>query len=132
MISAFLLLYALDIYGQDKITREQYIDLYAELAMSEMARTGIPASITLAQGCLESDNGNSRLAVEGKNHFGIKCHDWTGRKIKHDDDERNECFRKYGSDKESYMDHSEFLVTKSRYAALFNLPEDDYKAWASV
>ena len=118
------------IYAQEAMTREEYIATYADLAMKEMARTGIPASITLAQGCLESDNGNSRLARDAKNHFGIKCHDWTGRKIRHDDDERNECFRKYRSVEASYLDHSEFLTTKQRYAGLFELEIDDYKAWA--
>ena len=118
------------IFGQEKITREEYILKYAGLAMEEMLRTGIPASITLAQGCLESDNGNSRLARDAKNHFGIKCHDWEGRKIRHDDDERNECFRKYRSEKESYLDHSDFLTGKNRYAFLFELQPDDYKGWA--
>ncbi len=117
--------------AQEKYTRENYIDTYADLAMREMVRTGIPASITLAQGCLESDNGNSRLARDAKNHFGIKCHDdWKGRKIYHDDDERNECFRKYKNVEESFTDHSDFLTTKSRYAELFELKPDDYKAWA--
>ena len=98
--------------------------------MREMVRVGIPASITLAQGCLESNNGNSTLAVKGNNHFGIKCHDWTGRKIYHDDDRRGECFRKYASAYDSYMDHSEFLTTKSRYASLFELSPHDYRGWA--
>lgn len=116
--------------GQSAITRGDYIEKYAQLAMQEMARTGIPASITLAQACLESDNGNSRLARDAKNHFGIKCHDWTGRKIYHDDDENDECFRKYKSEVESFIDHSEFLTSKSRYEELFQLKPDDYKAWA--
>jgi len=130
IVSALLILVLVAVKAQEKLTREAYIEMYAELAMKEMIRTGIPASITLAQGCLESDNGNSRLAVNGKNHFGIKCHDWTGRRIHHDDDERNECFRKYRTVQESYIDHSDFLVTKSRYAELFLLRQDDYKAWA--
>jgi len=112
------------------ISREQYIETYAEIAMKEMVRTGIPASITLAQGCLESDNGNSRLAVKANNHFGIKCHDWVGRKIHHDDDEKNECFRKYKSAYESYIDHSQFLTTKERYQFLFEYASDDYVNWA--
>ncbi len=116
--------------GQAKLSREHYVELYADLAMKEMARTGIPASIKLAQACLESDNGNSRLALDAKNHFGIKCHDWTGRRVRHDDDERNECFRKYRSVHESFMDHSEFLTSKQRYSALFSLKQDDYKGWA--
>ncbi|MEZ5071931.1 MAG: glucosaminidase domain-containing protein, partial [Bacteroidales bacterium] len=112
------------------MTREYYIETYAELAMKEMQRTGIPASITLAQGCLESDNGNSRLAVKANNHFGIKCHDWEGESIRHDDDARNECFRSYPTAYDSYVDHSLFLSTKPRYASLFELKPDDYKGWA--
>ena len=113
-----------------KITREQYIVDFSDLAMREMLRVGIPASITLAQGCLESNNGNSTLAVKGKNHFGIKCHDWKGKKIFHDDDSRNECFRSYASAYESYMDHSAFLTTKTRYAPLFEISPHDYRGWA--
>lgn len=112
------------------MSRDVYIKTYSDLAMKEMARVGIPASITIAQGCLESDNGNSRLAIKGNNHFGIKCHEWTGRKIYHDDDEKNECFRSYASPYESYMDHSLFLTTKSRYASLFELKPHDYRGWA--
>lgn len=125
-----MLVFTFTASAQEKITREEYINTYSALAMKEMVRTGVPASITLAQGCLESDNGNSRLATSGKNHFGIKCHDWTGRRIHHDDDERNECFRRYRTVQESYIDHSDFLVTKSRYAELFLLKQDDYKGWA--
>ncbi|MFZ5940254.1 MAG: glucosaminidase domain-containing protein [Bacteroidota bacterium] len=114
-----------------KATRQAYIEKYAPIAMREMKRTGIPASITLAQGCLESDNGNSRLATEGNNHFGIKCHDdWQGRKIYHDDDALNECFRQYKSADQSFVDHSDFLTTKQRYAELFELRPDDYRGWA--
>lgn len=130
MTATALLVLTASAAAQEKISREDYINTYAELAMKEMIRTGVPASITLAQGCLESDNGNSRLATNGKNHFGIKCHDWTGRRIHHDDDERNECFRRYRTVQESYIDHSDFLVTKSRYAELFLLKQDDYKGWA--
>ncbi len=113
-----------------KITREKYIADFSDLAMREMHRVGIPASITLAQGCLESNNGNSTLATKGNNHFGIKCHDWTGKKIYHDDDKRHECFRSYPSAYESYMDHSKFLTTKSRYASLFEISLHDYRGWA--
>lgn len=117
--------------GQDKkMSRAEYVDTYSDLAMREMARVGIPASITLAQGCLESGNGNSTLATKGNNHFGIKCHDWTGKKIYHDDDKKHECFRKYGSAYESYMDHSQFLTTRGRYASLFELKPHDYRGWA--
>ncbi|MEA3461455.1 MAG: glucosaminidase domain-containing protein, partial [Bacteroidota bacterium] len=119
----------MEINGQ-KNTREEYISDFSDLAMREMVRVGIPASITLAQGCLESNNGNSTLAVRGNNHFGIKCHDWTGKKIYHDDDRRKECFRSYPSAYDSYMDHSEFLTTKSRYASLFELSPHDYRGWA--
>ncbi len=109
----------------------EYLNRYGTLAISEMKRTGIPASITLAQGMLESNYGRSRLATQGNNHFGIKCHSsWTGKKIYHDDNRRNECFRAYRSAEESYRDHSEFLVTGSRYRDLFRLSNTDYKGWA--
>jgi len=109
----------------------KYIEDYRDLAVSEMRRTGIPASITLAQGMIESDYGRSRLATEANNHFGIKCHNnWKGATIKHHDDKRNECFRKYPKPEESYYDHSDFLTSTSRYGSLFELNETDYKAWA--
>jgi LysM repeat protein len=96
-----------------------------------MLRSGVPASITLAQGMLESDNGNSTLAREANNHFGIKCHnDWKGQTIYHDDDRQGECFRKYKSAYESYQDHSDFLMSGSRYSFLFELEMTDYKGWA--
>ncbi len=128
----FLLFTGLTLFGQGgkKMTREGYIKTYSDLAMKEMARVGIPASITLAQGCLESGNGNSTLAVKGNNHFGIKCHDWTGKKVYHDDDKKNECFRSYRSAYESYKDHSAFLSTRGRYASLFELNPHDYRGWA--
>jgi len=110
---------------------QDYIDKYKDLAIREMNRTGVPASITLAQGMIESDFGNSSLAREGNNHFGIKCHnDWQGPSIRHHDDRRNECFRKYSSPEDSFNDHSDFLRSTSRYSFLFNLPPTDYKAWA--
>jgi len=110
---------------------EEYINRYSSLAVSEMKRTGIPASITLAQGMIESDYGRSRLAVEGNNHFGIKCHsDWNGPAIRHDDDRRNECFRKYRNVEDSFRDHSDFLRKGSRYSSLFSLDPTDYKGWA--
>ncbi|HCI55445.1 MAG TPA: glucosaminidase domain-containing protein [Bacteroidales bacterium] len=112
-------------------SESEYIEIYKDLAISEMRRTGIPASITLAQGMVESGNGQSRLALEGNNHFGIKCHNgWTGPTIRHNDDRRNECFRKYRSPEESYRDHSDFLKATPRYSFLFNLDPTDYKAWA--
>lgn len=109
----------------------EYINKYGALAVSEMRRTGIPASITLAQGMLESDYGRSSLAKKGNNHFGIKCHnDWKGEKMYHDDNRRGECFRVYASAEDSYRDHSDFLVTGSRYRDLFSLSSTDYRAWA--
>ena len=96
-----------------------------------MKRTGIPASITLAQGMIESDYGRSTLARNANNHFGIKCHsDWTGPVIRHHDDRRNECFRKYSRPEDSFYDHSDFLTSGSRYSFLFDVPVTDYKAWA--
>ncbi|MFW5915900.1 MAG: glucosaminidase domain-containing protein [Bacteroidota bacterium] len=110
---------------------QQYVNEYKDLAIQEMKRTGIPASITLAQGILESNYGNSRLATEGNNHFGIKCHsEWNGNKIYHDDDRRNECFRKYDDVYQSYKDHSRFLTSRKRYAFLFDYDPSDYKKWA--
>jgi LysM repeat protein len=117
--------------AERRITREEYIERYKDDAVREMQKSGVPASITLAQGILESGDGNSPLAVDAKNHFGVKCHsDWKGKSIRVDDDEKNECFRKYESVYESFKDHSDFLVTRSRYDFLFNLKVTDYKAWA--
>jgi LysM repeat protein len=108
-----------------------YLNKYGMMAVSEMQRTGIPASITLAQGMLESDYGRSYLARKANNHFGIKCHsDWKGGKVYKDDDRKNECFRSYRNADESYRDHSDFLVTGSRYSDLFKLSSTDYKGWA--
>ena len=107
-----------------------YIDQYCTVAIEEMKRSGIPASVTLAQGMYESGAGSSRLAREANNHFGIKCKpEWTGATIRHTDDLRNECFRKYASAIESYRDHSDFLRTRSHYAFLFQLDQHDYKGW---
>ena len=112
------------------ITRRDYIKKYAPLAVKQMQAHRIPASITLAQGILESNNGNSRLAVQGNNHFGIKCHGWEGKKIYEDDDKKNECFRDYKSVLESFVDHSLFLKKYDRYNFLFNYSIKDYKSWA--
>ncbi|MFV0565949.1 MAG: glucosaminidase domain-containing protein [Flavobacteriaceae bacterium] len=109
---------------------EAYIALYKDIAKTEMQLYNIPASITMAQGILESGSGKGRLAREANNHFGIKCHDWTGDKIYHDDDAAQECFRKYIDAKYSYRDHSLFLTQRRRYAELFKLRKGDYKAWA--
>ena len=111
--------------------QERYIRRWAPTAVREMYRTGVPASITLAQGMLESRYGLSSLATEGNNHFGIKCHkDWTGKSMKYDDDAKGECFRVYGSAEESFSDHSDFLRYRDRYKFLFEYKTTDYKAWA--
>jgi flagellum-specific peptidoglycan hydrolase FlgJ len=109
---------------------EVYIDRYSEIAKNKMRTHKIPASITLAQGILESGSGRGRLAVKANNHFGIKCHGWKGSKIYHDDDRSQECFRKYRKAETSYDDHSEFLTGRKRYAGLFRLKPNDYKGWA--
>jgi LysM repeat protein len=117
--------------AQKKITREEYISKYQELAQRQMSKYGIPASIILSQGILESGSGNSTLATKANNHFGIKCHSsWSGPRIYHDDDAKGECFRKYRSPENSYQDHSEFLRGARRYAFLFDLQPTDYKGWA--
>lgn len=126
-----LFVYAINLNAQDKTTAAQYIERYKWIAVAEMHRTGIPASIKMSQGLLESGNGNSRLAREGNNHFGIKCKKtWTGKTIIEDDDEANECFRAYDSAYQSYMDHSAFLLGNTRYAFLFDYSKTDYKNWA--
>jgi LysM repeat protein len=113
-----------------KITPEQYINTYKNLAISEMKRTGIPASVTLAQGLLETECGNSELVQKSNNHFGIKCKStWTGESVTHTDDAPNECFRKYNKPEESYRDHSDYLSTSPRYASLFKLDAADYRGW---
>lgn len=112
-------------------TTDDYISLYKQIAMDEMRAHKIPASITLAQGILESSSGKSPLALRSNNHFGIKCHkQWTGKRTYHDDDKNNECFRVYNDPNDSYKDHSQFLMTRSWYDGLFELKEDDYVAWA--
>jgi flagellum-specific peptidoglycan hydrolase FlgJ len=108
-----------------------YIDTYSNIAKEEMLQYGIPASITLAQGILESGAGRGELTNKANNHFGIKCHTtWTGEKVYHDDDEKGECFRKYKDAKYSFRDHSLFLTQRNRYQDLFKLRKDDYKGWA--
>ncbi len=111
-------------------TRREFIRRYKHIAISEMERTGIPASIILAQGILESGCGKSELAVNANNHFGIKCHEWTGATYAMDDDTQNECFRRYETPEQSWIDHSEFLMSRPRYAGLFKLKTTDYRAWA--
>lgn len=111
--------------------QEKYITKYAQTAVSEMYRSGVPASITLAQGLLESGYGRSELAVKSNNHFGIKCHNgWQGGKVYHDDDAKGECFRKYDTPEESYRDHSDFLRYRDRYKFLFEYKVTDYQSWA--
>jgi len=108
-----------------------YITRYADIAINEMARTGVPASIKIAQGILETQAGKSQLVLESNNHFGIKCKStWTGPKVYHDDDAQGECFRKYNDALSSYKDHSDYLKTQPRYASLFELDPDDYSGWA--
>ncbi len=107
-----------------------YVARYADIAQEEMKLYGIPASITLAQGILESGAGEGSLVKRANNHFGIKCHNWKGAKVYHDDDEKGECFRKYSNPQYSYRDHSLFLSNRGRYSELFKLPKDDYKGWA--
>lgn len=109
---------------------EEYILFFKDFAIQKMKQYGIPASITLAQGVLESGSGKSELAYKSNNHFGIKCHEWTGERVYHDDDAKGECFRKYPDPRQSYEDHSLFLTTRKRYAGLFQLNPTDYRAWA--
>ncbi len=131
-ISILIIFFLVPVWlSAQKISRSEYINLYKHTAIQEMDRTGIPASITMAQAILESESGNSRLAQKANNHFGIKCHnDWNGATIRHDDDRRNECFRKYNSPEESFQDHSKFLQKGKRYRFLFNYEPTDYKKWA--
>ncbi len=120
------------LFGQTNVDlKRQYIEQYKDIAIEQMRIYAIPASITLAQGILESNMSRSRLALKGNNHFGIKCHkDWTGKRMYQNDDEIGECFRKYNSPEESFKDHSLFLVNRDRYAFLFKLDITDYKGWA--
>jgi hypothetical protein len=136
--SLLLLFLSLNIIGytqnSDNVPRPvviDYIDTYKAIAISEMKRTGVPASITLAQGIHETEAGTSELVRKSNNHFGIKCKDyWTGDKVYHDDDARGECFRSYSRAFDSYMDHSDFLKNSARYASLFQLDPTDYEGWA--
>lgn len=117
--------------GAAKNPKLDYIDKYSDLAIKEMKRTGVPASITLAQGILESNAGQSVLATKGNNHFGIKCHnDWRGKTMKMDDNAPKECFRVYPNAEASFRDHSDFLRSRDRYKSLFELKQTDYKGWA--
>ena len=114
-----------------RVSVEEYIEQFKDIAISEMKRSGVPASITLAQGILESENGNSELVKKSNNHFGIKCKStWSGESVTHDDDATGECFRAYTSAGESYRDHSDFLRVNKRYGSLFSLDPTDYAGWA--
>ena len=114
-----------------KISPEEYIETYKDIAIREMKRMGVPAAITLAQGILESESGNSSLVKRSNNHFGIKCKsNWTADTVSHDDDAVGECFRTYKTSEDSYRDHSNFLRAGKHYAFLFNLNSTDYKGWA--
>lgn len=131
LILIFLSLVTSAVFAQKKELITGYIDTYKDIAINEMKRTGVPAAITLAQGIHESGAGNSKLALASNNHFGIKCKsNWTGETVKHDDDARGECFRKYPASEDSYKDHSDFLKTGQRYAFLFTLDVSDYMGWA--
>lgn len=132
IIACLLLLGITPIHAQLKWNQayQTYINQYKDLAIEQMLRYRIPASITLAQGLFESAAGRSDLVRQGNNHFGIKCHNWTGPTQYHDDDARGECFRVYSDAKESYEDHSLFLARQPRYARLFSLSNSDYKGWA--
>jgi len=125
-----LLVATLQVGAQVSRTYKEYIERYREMAIEQMLKWKVPASITLAQGLLESAAGQSTLAREGNNHFGIKCHGWMGRTIYRDDDRKNECFRAYRSARESFEDHSQFLAKGQRYRKLFSLKITDYKGWA--
>lgn len=115
----------------ERQTREEYVEKYKAIAIAHMERYGIPASITMAQGILESDSGNSRLSNTSNNHFGIKCKKhWTGERVYHDDDAKGECFRAYPTVEASYQDHADFLDQSPRYDSLFAYPSDDYRSWA--
>lgn len=128
----FILLFFSSLANSQSLNKSYllYIEQYNQLAAKQQKEYGIPASITLAQGLLESGAGVSPFAMESKNHFGIKCNDWAGDKIYHDDDEKGECFRKYNEVVESYEDHSLFLKNRKRYAFLFELAPTDYEGWA--
>ena len=133
LLCCFCLLAFTDSWGENLSTLSsyhRYIRKYKDLAIEQQHKYKIPASITLAQGLLESGAGQSDLARRSNNHFGIKCHDWKGKRVYHNDDRRGECFRKYNKVEDSYEDHSKFLALRSRYAPLFRLKITDYKGWA--
>ena len=131
LLTVCLIVLPTQAYGQHKLAAYQkYIKTYGTLAIKQQTQYKIPASITLAQGLLESGAGQSDLARRSNNHFGIKCHEWKDARVYHDDDLRGECFRKYSTVEQSYTDHSKFLAERPRYASLFKLRITDYKEWA--
>ncbi|MBR3678295.1 MAG: glucosaminidase domain-containing protein [Alistipes sp.] len=131
LLAIFVLSATLPVIGKERQTREEYVERYKAIAIAHMERYGIPASITMAQGILESDSGNSTLSTSSNNHFGIKCKkSWRGDRVFHDDDAKGECFRAYPSVEASYQDHADFLDQSPRYDSLFAYPSDDYRSWA--
>jgi len=131
-LTCCMLLLSVALFAQDENDIKNYIENYKKLAIAEQIRSGVPAAITLAQGIHESSAGNSELATKGNNHFGIKCKStWMGETMLHDDDKKQECFRKYVSAEQSYIDHSDFLKQSNRYHFLFDLDRTDYVGWAS-
>jgi len=128
IVIAFLFI-SFQSFGNERITRSDYIQKWKDVAIQNMKEFHIPASITLAQAILESGDGNSDLAKASNNHFGIKCHEWKGERVYYDDDKKGECFRKYKNASESFDDHSQFLK-RERYASLFELDIKNYKGWA--
>jgi hypothetical protein len=131
IVTSFIMLMTVSSgFSQNGLTLSDYIDKYKGIAMEEMRKNGIPASIKLGQGILESGFGNSPLAANANNHFGIKCHGWPGRTFYKDDDKPDECFRAYDDPEQSFRDHSEFLTGRPRYSSLFQLEITDYKGWA--
>ena len=133
LILPFGLFFFLNVHANEEFSnsKKEYVTTWSDIAVEQMMLYKIPASITLAQGILESGSGTSKLATEGNNHFGIKCHGWTGKAMYLDDDEKGECFRVYDSAKESYEDHSKFLTDNKRYNTLFELDITDYSSWAT-
>ncbi|HJN06811.1 MAG TPA: glucosaminidase domain-containing protein [Bacteroidales bacterium] len=131
LLATVILMSVTSLVAQKRIATLEYIETYKSIAIKKQKKYRIPASITLAQGILESGSGNSKLARKANNHFGIKCHKgWTGKKYHTDDDAKNECFRKYKKAEDSYKDHSEFLTQRGRYSFLFEYKTNDYKKWA--
>ncbi len=131
LTATLLIVCVTGLFAQTRQTRQEYVNRYKHIAVEHMLQYGIPASITMAQGILESDSGNSTLSRKSNNHFGIKCKsNWSGASVTHDDDEKGECFRAYSTVEQSYRDHAIFLDSSPRYDSLFDLSSSDYKSWA--